>query len=251
MIDMNASLDLHHPAASGFLDGLQGNILKVHAREHASHNFIRFRGKPAEAREWLGDFARAHVTSAGKQARQAERFRKTGDSGTFGAPGNDLDFDDDRFGASCPYHAHIRKTNPRGDLASAAARRPPIPLAAEKGFCIARRGVAYGAGDYLTGAAPPPTGGVGLLFMSAQSDLQNFEIHQAGSDSADFAAVGVDATIGRSDSPVPQTWITPMEAQSTVADPESASRWPISSRCAAANISPCRAWSFFGGLDRI
>jgi deferrochelatase/peroxidase EfeB len=138
------------------------------------------------------------------------------------SPGNDFNFDNDRFGAVCPYHAHIRKTNPRGDLASAGAARPPIPHDTEKGFRIGRRGIPYGPADYLNGGAPAPSGGVGLLFLCVQSDLNNFEIQQAGSDSSDFATagVGVDATIGHSLKPSPQTWITPTDGSSTSPAPE-------------------------------
>jgi deferrochelatase/peroxidase EfeB len=129
------------------------------------------------------------------------------------SPGNDFNFDDDRFGAVCPYQAHIRKTNPRGDLASAAAMRPPISRDVERGFRIARRGISYGSADYLTKGAPPPKDGVGLLFMSVQGSLANFEIQQAGSDSNDFAnvGIGVDATIGHAANPIPQTWIAPSD----------------------------------------
>jgi deferrochelatase/peroxidase EfeB len=424
MIDIGAPLDLGDPGAGAFLDGIQGNVLRAHAREHAAHLLIRFGKQAGEARKWVGEFARKYVTSAGEQTRQTERFRKTRDGGTFaalalsatgyaaleitaapadkvfqkglkqsdvlqatdpppstwetpyqgelhalaviadqnadrlklliqqiqtslapiaalvqlecgdrltrhdpragdltlvhfgfadgisqplaikqdiddeiakrgatrwdpGAPlklllaadpsggygsyfvfrkleqdvagflaaeaqlvvklglaadpkqveplivgryrdgyppftvkaepdgsaGNDFNFDDDRFGAGCPYHAHIRKTNPRGDLASPGPGRPSVPLATEKSQRIARRGMPYGSGAYLTGAAPPPKGGVGLYFMSAQGDLQNFELQQGGCDSNDFApvGVGVDATIGHLANPVPQTFLTPLK----------------------------------------
>jgi hypothetical protein len=133
MIDIAAPLDLQDAGAGAFLDDLQGNILRAHARDHA-------------------------------------------------APG-----------------------------------RPPIPLASEKSHGIARRGMPYGSGDYLTGAAPPPTGGVGLYFMAAQRNLQNFELQQAGCDNNDFVpvGVGVDATIGRVADPAPQTFIRPLGVGAT------------------------------------
>jgi deferrochelatase/peroxidase EfeB len=139
-----------------------------------------------------------------------------------GSPGNDFDFDNDRFGAVCPYQAHIRKTNPRGDLNSIGAGRPALSLDRERAFRIGRRGIPYGSADYISGGAAPPSGGVGLLFVSVQSDLQNFEILQAGSDSSDFATVGVgvDATIGRSSEPTPQKWIAPIDGSSTASDAE-------------------------------
>ena len=126
---------------------------------------------------------------------------------------NDFNYDNDADGKVCPFHAHIRKSNPRGDL----SRRPvnPVPLEIEKRFRIVRRGITYGerpdlASD-LPGSVQPPETGVGLLFMSFQANLGQFTIQQGGSDSNDFVrpGVGVDAIIGRNDNPTPQTWPTP------------------------------------------
>jgi Dyp-type peroxidase family len=135
------------------------------------------------------------------------------------SPGNDFNFANDRFGAVCPYQAHIRKTNPRGDLASMGAGRPPISPATERSFRIGRRGIPYGAADYMTNGAPAPKDDVGLLFICVASDLNNFEIQQAGCDANDFptAGIGVDATFGHAASPLPQTWIVPTDVTSTAA----------------------------------
>ncbi len=135
-----------------------------------------------------------------------------------GAPGNDFNFDQDRFGAICPYHAHIRKTNPRGDLTSPSGLRPSLSLELERSFRIARRGMTYGDRPDLAPHAeantPPPNTGVGLLFMCAQGRLRNFEIQQDGSDSNDFVnpGVGADAVIGQNRAPVPQKWTRPLSA---------------------------------------
>ena len=102
----------------------------------------------------------------------------------------------------CPFHAHIRKTNPRGDS--------PLGLDAERMFRIARRGITYGERPDLSPGADlvPPEHGVGLLFMSYQARLDQFAIQQEGSDSNDFVreGVGVDAVIGQNAAPVPQEW---------------------------------------------
>jgi deferrochelatase/peroxidase EfeB len=433
MVDINAPLDLSDPEASRFLGGIQGNVLKGHARDHAAHLLVRFKGAQGACRNWLHDFGQDHVISAKNQSDQIRAFKTQGDGGTFAnlalsasgyaalgltevpvdtrfrsgmknsqdlqgtdpppstweapyqgalhaviivadqnadrlastvddiraslapladlihveqgnrikktdarsgdltlvhfgfadgvsqplailqdievevarrghahwdpgaplrlllsrdpsggwgsylvfrkleqnvagflqaeaalvqklgltsnprlvealivgryrdgypaipsrpepdaSPGNDFNFENDRFGAACPYHAHIRKTNPRGDLASAGVGRPPIPLDTERGFRIGRRGIPYGPADYLNGGSPAPPGGVGRLFVSVQSDLNSFEIQQAGSDSNDFATVGVgvDTTIGRSSNPTPQTWIAPTDGSSTSTAPQ-------------------------------
>lgn len=132
-------------------------------------------------------------------------------------PGNNFNFDGDRFGVLCPFHAHIRRTNPRGDLSSPGIQRPALSLEVERGFRIARRGIPYGSAEYMakTDFSEYPQSGVGLLFLSFQSRLRNFEIQQDGSDSGDFPmpGVGVDATIGRSQQPTPQHWYLPQDAQ--------------------------------------
>lgn len=109
---------------------------------------------------------------------------------------------DDAAGAICPFHAHIRKTNPRGDT--------PLPPERERMFRVVRRGITYGARpDLAPGSAlPPPSSDVGLLFMCYQAQLEQFAIQQEGSDSNDFIGdgVGVDAVIGQNATPSPQEW---------------------------------------------
>jgi Dyp-type peroxidase family len=115
----------------------------------------------------------------------------------------------DRNGAECPFHAHIRKTNPRGDL--------PSPLEFERSRRIVRRGITYGRRANLGGGTSElPSEGVGLLFMCFQANLDQFVIQQEGSDADDFArpGTGVDAVIGQHNRPDPpgdpgpieQTW---------------------------------------------
>ncbi|MBR1220020.1 hypothetical protein JQ557_18595 [Bradyrhizobium sp. U87765 SZCCT0131] len=123
-----------------------------------------------------------------------------------GADPNDFNFKADAQGGLCPFQSHIRKTNPRGDLARFQGATDEI----ERGFRIARRGISYGERpDLARGATvPPPDTGVGLLFMSYQAQLRQFVIQQEGSDSNDFvqSGVGVDAVIGNNPAPVAQRW---------------------------------------------
>jgi Dyp-type peroxidase family len=71
-------------------------------------------------------------------------------------------------GSRCPFHAHIRKTNPRTE--EARDRR------------IVRRGITYGQRELSgeeAGTREPPACGVGLLFMCYQADLRSqFEFIQ-------------------------------------------------------------------------
>lgn len=132
---------------------------------------------------------------------------------------NDFNYDNDADGKVCPFHAHIRRTNPRGDLSRQPANGSPptMPLEVEKTFRIVRRGITYGdrpdlANDPLDPAAQLPETGVGLLFMCFQSRLRQFTIQQDGSDADNFLSPrprpGVDAIIGRNGNSTPQTWPT-------------------------------------------
>lgn len=118
---------------------------------------------------------------------------------------NDFNFGADAKADLCPYQAHIRKTNPRGDLVRRGA-----PEAAELGNRIIRRGITFGDRfDLLPySQLPPPETGVGLLFMCYQARIGQFAIQQAGSDSNDFVdgGVGPDAVLGRSATPTAQKW---------------------------------------------
>jgi Dyp-type peroxidase family len=126
-----------------------------------------------------------------------------------GADKNDFHYDQDAQGAKCPFHAHIRKTNPRGDV----PRVIGAPEAFERARRVVRRGITYD--EHRDGAAGAERAGVGLLFMCFQSNLDQFVIQQEGSDDNDFVrgGTGFDAVIGQfhgadaaPDAPVEQTW---------------------------------------------
>jgi deferrochelatase/peroxidase EfeB len=120
---------------------------------------------------------------------------------------NDFHYDQDPAGTRSPFHSHVRKTNPRGDV----PRVIGAPADFERARRIVRRRITYGERPDLvdgSGGTAEPSTGVGLLFMSFQGNLDQFAIQQEGSDSNDFvrAGVGVDAVIGQSSEPVAQTW---------------------------------------------
>jgi Dyp-type peroxidase family len=131
---------------------------------------------------------------------------------------NDFHYDQDPDGAKCPFHAHIRKTNPRGDV----PRIIGAPAEFERARRIARRGITYGERPDLKDGSrnERPSEGVGLLFMCFQSTLDQFVIQQEGSDSNDFVrqGTGVDAVIGQNKAPVDQTWPSDGDAKFTMAN---------------------------------
>ncbi|HET9931531.1 MAG TPA: hypothetical protein VFQ35_12615 [Polyangiaceae bacterium] len=81
-------------------------------------------------------------------------------------PTNDFDYAEDD-GRRCPFSAHVRKVCPRGGYSD---------LASEATHSVVRRGVSFGRAD----SEADPERGAGLLFMCAQSDIENqFEFVQA------------------------------------------------------------------------
>jgi len=113
---------------------------------------------------------------------------------------NDFIFDMDAQGLVCPFHAHIRKMNPRSRTGEDDVR-------------IVRRGITYGPPQltalrtYPWELAPAPP--VGMLFMSFQAKLKNFETLQARANDENFSqtGTGVDPIIGRvGPNLVPQSW---------------------------------------------
>lgn len=93
---------------------------------------------------------------------------------------NNFDYLDDAHGAKCPHHAHIRKTNPRGETGALGAS-----IEHERSHLMARRSIPYGRRPGAADAPAPraadlPSGGVGLLFMAYQADIgRQFEFTQA------------------------------------------------------------------------
>ncbi|MFN3862616.1 MAG: Dyp-type peroxidase, partial [Roseateles sp.] len=85
-------------------------------------------------------------------------------------PGNSNDFNyaQDAQGSACPFHAHIRRANPR-DLAGTAFSRSRMPR-------ILRRGMSYGAPVHPDA---PDDADRGLIFMAYNAHLaEQFEVVQ-------------------------------------------------------------------------
>lgn len=128
---------------------------------------------------------------------------------------NNFTFASDTEGTRCPFHAHIRKTNPRGDT----VRQFGAPLNSERSHRITRRGITYGnrltkkrkdennlVFEALDEAAEreqkkTPTKGVGLLFMCFQANIadQFGFMQRSWANSADFVRprTGIDPIIGQ------------------------------------------------------
>ena len=112
---------------------------------------------------------------------------------------NDFDYTGDPDGLKCPFHAHIRKTNPRGDT----ARKFGVSLKSERDHIMARRGITYGerTQNAKNEFTDKPTKNVGLLFMAYQSDIaKQFEFTQVSwANNEGFVQPGtaIDPVIGQ------------------------------------------------------
>lgn len=111
---------------------------------------------------------------------------------------NDFDYSDDTQGTKCPFHAHTRKSNPRGDtgrIESSVTYEDSLQL--ERRHRIVRRGVSFGENDLTK----EPETGSGLLFLCFQADIENqFNFMQsAWANQKNFCKinVGPDPLIGQ------------------------------------------------------
>ncbi|MDX6682138.1 MAG: hypothetical protein QOG94_2177 [Solirubrobacteraceae bacterium] len=121
---------------------------------------------------------------------------------------NDFNYSGDD-GRKCPFHGHIRKTNPRGS----GGAEDPVDPAGERRHIMARRGQVYGTrSDDINAELPPsarPTKGVGLLFMAFNSQVsEQFEFtQQTWADNTGFpfnsshGNPGLDQVIGQGTRP--------------------------------------------------
>ena len=129
-------------------------------------------------------------------------------------PVNNFNYKDDPEGAKCPFHAHTRKTNPRGDTGDLTPTE--VPLEEEKMHRIARRGISYGldtsAQNYQGTTPPAPRTGSGLLFLCFQANYQNqfnfMQLQWANQSEFVMRGVGKDPVIGQGMPPGGQSWPT-------------------------------------------
>ncbi|MBA5867457.1 MAG: Dyp-type peroxidase [Nitrospira sp. CR1.3] len=133
------------------------------------------------------------------------------DGGTYS---NDFNYAGEN-GAKCPFHAHIRKTNPRGETVVQDFRYDEAALyQEERAHRIVRRGITYGKRNVEPYENPLPeecpTAGVGVLFMCFQSDIaKQFEFIQIQmSNNSEFPrpSTGIDPLIGQGQASSSQSW---------------------------------------------
>lgn len=92
---------------------------------------------------------------------------------------NNFNFEDDANGTRCPFHAHTRKTNSRGDTARLVSNvNFEQSMDTERSHRIARRGISYGNNDIHAYDSNSPSNQKseipsGLLFLCFQADIEN------------------------------------------------------------------------------
>ena len=106
---------------------------------------------------------------------------------------NNFNYKNDKDGLKCPFHAHTRKVNPRGDTEREGFEQSDLKT--EKMHRIVRRGINYGP---LPNEEPET--GAGLLFLCFQASLENqFNFMQSSwAKEPNFVKrdVGTDVVIG-------------------------------------------------------
>jgi len=117
---------------------------------------------------------------------------------------NNFNYQDDKDGLKCPFHAHIRKTNPRGQTAELF---PGTTVKSERDHRITRRAISFGPAPEQSAAKPSygqpsqSSKDVGLLFICMQSSIvEQFEFMQASWANANQfieQSVGQDTVIGQ------------------------------------------------------
>lgn len=114
---------------------------------------------------------------------------------------NDFNFAADPDGRRCPFQAHVRKTNPRGDT----VREAGVSDDEERGHRLVRRAVSYGSDR----PDDEPETGSGLLFLCYQASIANqFQFMQSRwANPPHFVRVGTgtDPLVGQAGGPPP--WV--------------------------------------------
>jgi Dyp-type peroxidase family len=154
-----------------------GSFLVFRKLEQNVKGFKTAEAKLAESLELPQELAGA--MAVGRYEDGTPLVLQPGDGGWAGSHKpiipNDFNYAGDPDGLKCPFHAHIRKSNPRLESVGSFAANDEVEL----GHRIARRGITYG-GPLSTGDLEGlPEKGVGLLFMCYQSDIwEQFEFIQ-------------------------------------------------------------------------
>lgn len=180
---------------------LEQNVRDFKAREKEIAEILGLTGESAE-------LAGAMMIGRFEDGTPVTLQRKDGNHNPVS---NNFNYESDTKGLKCPFHSHIRKSNPRGETKAADERDHLMP----------RRGVTYGNRIWENNVVNSkldedhfPVGGVGLLFMAYQSDIiKQFEFtQQSWVNNQNFSKpnTGLDPVIGQGEPTIlqkqPKEW---------------------------------------------
>lgn len=185
---------------------LEQDVLRFTVREHALADEMGLTGTDRE---------RAGAMAVGR-FRDGTPLALSQTDGFLPTKENNFTYAQDSEGLKCPFHAHIRKSNPRGDV----EREHGIPeQQGERSKRVVRRGITYGDRIRHPNAFQAlddlPTKNVGLLFMCFQASIANqfAFIQQRWVNAENFlrGGTGLDPIIGQTndagnEEPTPQKW---------------------------------------------
>ncbi len=170
---------------------LEQNVKSFKEAEHHLAEKLNLVGNTEEA-------AGAMIIGRFENGLPIVKFGSTSSSEKF-TQENNFNYSVDPKGERCPFQAHIRKTNPRGDN----ERLFGITTTEERSHQILRRGMTYGKRIYENQAFSEdhqPTKGIGLLFICFQNSIENqFEFIQrnwANNNDFPIPFTGIDPIIG-------------------------------------------------------
>lgn len=81
MVEINQPLDWAASDAEAFMQGLQGNIVKGHGRDHTAHVFVTFPEDSSGVRSWIVEYAINRITTAAEQRAQSKAREQAGGPG--------------------------------------------------------------------------------------------------------------------------------------------------------------------------
>ncbi|MDY0744480.1 Dyp-type peroxidase [Paucibacter sp. R3-3] len=126
--------------------------------------------------------------------------------------GNDFDYRGDADGSRCPFHAHIRRANPRDRLPDGSAQAPTTPR-------LLRRGMSYGAAFDPHATEPAEKG---LYFIAYNANIaEQFETIQrwlAGGNGSGGYSGQPDALMGVAEPGKPRLYRVEIDGRAVTID---------------------------------
>jgi Dyp-type peroxidase family len=153
---------------------LEQNVKGFKEKEEELGEILFPAEKDANKREVAGAYIVGRFENSTPVTKHAKEIKVTNEHEI----DNDFNYENDNHGSRCPFHAHIRMTNPRKGSLGIPGYKKPNP--------IVRRGIPYDEAGRHGDLEWFPEKEVGLLFMCFQSSIvDGFELMQQMTNLAD------------------------------------------------------------------